>query len=142
MVEAKIRVELTKLSKVENPFYGKTTTKKVVEETLYHDRDERDNIAPFGIMATIAIERIDGDTDVLDIKLNKYYFDEDDLPNTYHTFFEIDGKEFELCLGVKDDQVADLTLCEWDCVGDFEDGDDPMYYYHKDKFTSFLKMYL
>ena len=55
MVEAKLRVELTQISKVENPFYGKTTTKKVVEETFYHDRDERDNIAPFGIMATIAM---------------------------------------------------------------------------------------
>lgn len=147
MVEAKLRVELTQISKVENPFYGKTTIKKVVEETFYHDKDERGNIAPFGIMATIPIkhhyDNCDEDgVDVFDIKLNKYYFEEDVLPNTYHCLFTIDDKVYELALGVKNDQIADLTLCEWACVGDFEDGDNPMFYYYKDEFTSFLKMYL
>ena len=142
-----MRVELTKLSKVENPFYGKTITKEVFERTFYHDKDERDNIAPFGITATIPInhhyDNCDEDgVDVFDIKLNKYYFEEDVMPNTYHCFFSIDEKMYELCLGVKDDQVKDLTLCEWASVGDFEDCDEPMFYYNKDEFTSFLKMYL
>ncbi len=139
MVEAKIRVKLTKLSNVENPFYGKTIAKNVFEQTLYHDKDERENIAPFGITATIPIKHYYG-TDVFDIKLNKYYFDEDILPNTYHCFFTIDDKMYELCLGVKDDQVNDLTLCEWASVGDFEDGDDPMFYHYKDEFTSYQKL--
>ena len=142
MVEEKLRVELTQISNDENPFYGKTTAKKVVEETFYHDKDERDNIAPFGIMGTIAIERSLGNTDVFDIKLNKYYFEEDELPNTYHCFFTINDKIYELCLGVKDDQIADLTLCEWVCVGYFEDGEDADNIYGIKEFTSFLKMYL
>ena len=142
MVEEKLRVELTQISNDENPFYGKTTAKKVVEETFYHDKDERDNIAPFGIMGTIAIERSLGNTDVFDIKLNKYYFEEDELPNTYHCFFSINDKIYELCLGVKDDQIADLTLCEWVDVGYFEDGEDADNIYGIKEFTSFLKMYL
>lgn len=147
MVEAKIRVELTKLSKVENPFYGKTTTKNVFEQTLYHDKDERDNIAPFGITATIPIEHHydecdEKGTDVFDIKLNKYYFDEDVLPNTYHCFFIIDEKMYELSMGIENEQILDLTLSEWASVGDFEDGNDPMFYYYKDEFTSYYKMYL
>ena len=142
MVEEKLRVELTQISNDENPFYGKTTAKKVVEETFYRDKDERDNIAPFGIMGTISIERSLGNTDIFDIKLNKYYFEEDELPNTYHCFFTINDKIYELCLGVKDDQIADLTLCEWVCVGYFEDGEDADNIYGIEDFTSFLKMYL
>lgn len=147
MVEAKIRVELTMLSKVENPFYGKTTTKKVIEESYYHDKDERNNIAPFGINATIAIEHhydhCDEDgVDVFDIRLNKYYFEEDVLPNTYHTFFNIDGKTYELSMSVVNEQVKNLALFEWASVGDFEDGDKPLFCYCKDEFTSYQKMYL
>lgn len=146
MIEAKLRVELTKLSKVENPFYGKTTTKEVFERAFYHDKDERDNIAPFGIKATIAIDHhYDGceekGSDIFEININKYYFQEDVVPNTYHCYFAIDEKMYELCLGVKDDQVKDLTLCEWASVGDFEDSDEPLFYYHKDEFREYFKMY-
>jgi hypothetical protein len=55
MVEAKLRVETVENSNIENPFYGKTLVKKVTEETFYHDKDVRKEIAPCGIKATLKL---------------------------------------------------------------------------------------
>lgn len=142
MVEAKLRVELTHLSDDVNPFYGKSMTTKVVEETISNDKDERENIAPFGIKASISIERGQGHIDVFNINVNKHFFEEDELPNTYHCFFNIDGKVYELSFGVKKDQISDLTLCEWLEVGYFEDGDNADNYYYIEAFTTYFKLYL
>jgi hypothetical protein len=147
MIEAKLRVKLTKLSNVDTHFYGKITSEKVVEDTMFFEKDIRSVIAPFGIKATIAIDHhYDGceekGSDIFEININKYYFEEDVVPNTYHCCFAIDGKMYDLGFGVKDDQIKDLTLCEWASVGDFEDGDDPMFYYYKDEFREYFKMYL
>jgi hypothetical protein len=143
VIEAKLRVKLTKLSDVENFFYGKTTRTMVVEDVMENTCDKRENISPFGIKAIIDIKRhYDKDeTHIFEINVNKHYFEEDVMPNTYHCFFIIDEKVYELCLGIKDEQVCDLTLAEWSSVGDFENDGEPLYYYHKDKFRMFNKMY-
>jgi hypothetical protein len=147
MIEAKLKVKLTKLSNVDTHFYGKITSEKVVEDTMFCEKDIRSVIAPFGIKATIAIDHhYDGceekGSDIFEINVNKYYFEEDVVPNTYHCYFAIDEKMYELSFSVKDDQIKDLTLCEWASVGDFEDGDEPMFYYYKDEFREYFKMYL
>jgi hypothetical protein len=77
-----------------------------------------------------------------DIFIRIYKLEEDVLPNTYHCYFAIDGKMYELSFSVKDDQIKDLTLSEWASVGDFENGDEPMFYYYKDEFREYFKMYL
>ena len=147
MIEAKLKVKLTKLSNLDTHFYGKITNEKVVEDTMFCEKDIRSVIAPFGIKATIAIDHhYDGceekGSDIFEININKYYFQEDVLPNTYHCHFTIDGKMYELSFSVKDEQIGDLTLSEWASVGDFEDGDDPLFYYYKDEFREYFKMYL
>ena len=85
MVEAKLRVEMLE-NRVgsKNPFYGSTMVKKVVEDILLHDKDTRNDIAPYGIYATIAINSkvVLGEGDkpletkkVFDIKVSKHYLD-------------------------------------------------------------------
>ena len=56
MIEAKLRVKLTKLSNLDTYFYGKITSEKVVEDTMFCEKDIRSDIAPFGVKATIAID--------------------------------------------------------------------------------------
>ena len=67
-----------------NPFYGSTMVKKVVEDILIHDFDKRNDIAPCGVYATIAIDSTitlgEGETPlrtkiVFDIKVDRHYFD-------------------------------------------------------------------
>ena len=146
MVEAKLKVKLTKLSNLDTHFYGKITSEKVVEDTLFCEKDTRSIIVPFGIKAKIAISHhYDGcderGTDMFDININKYYFQEDVLPNTYHCYFAIDGTMYELSFSVKNKQIDNLTLSEWASVGDFEDGDVPLFYYYKDEFREYFEMY-
>ena len=146
MIEAKLKVKLKKLSNLNTHFYGKITNEKVIEDTLFCEKDIRRDIAPFGIKATIAIDHhYDGcdekGSDIFEININKYYFQEDVLPNTYHCYFAIDDKMYELSFSVKNGLIADLTLTEWSSVGDYEDGDDPMFYYYKDEFKEYFKMF-
>ena len=133
MVEAKIRVEALKSGS--NPtFYGNTLVKKVIEETLLHDYDKRENVAPFGVIATIKI----GDV-VLDIRVNRYYFDYEGSDG-YMAFFSIEEKVYEVW--VKFDENNDfenLWLSEWLQSGDFEDGDDADNIYKMEDFTTFAK---
>jgi len=133
MVESKIRVEA--LESGYNPtFYGNTLVKKVIEETLLNDYDKRENVAPFGVIATIKV----GDV-VLDIRVNRYYFDYEDS-GEYVAFFSIEEKVYEVC--VKFDENNDfenLWLSEWLQRGNFEDCDDADNIYHMEDFTTFAK---
>lgn len=133
MIEEKIRVEA--LESRNNPtFYGNTLVKKVIEETLLHDYDKRENVAPFGVIATIKV----GDV-VLDIRVNKYYFDYEGSDG-YVAFFSIEEKVYEVW--VKFDENNDfenLWLSEWLQSGDFENGDDADNIYKMEDFTTFAK---
>ena len=130
MVEAKIRVEA--LTSWNNPFYGNVLVKKVTEESLMHDYDKRENVAPFGVIATIKV----ASDIVLDIRVNRYYFDYEGS-DSYVAFFSIEEKVYEVW--VKFDENNDfenLWLSEWLQSGDFENGDDADNIYHMDKFTT------
>jgi hypothetical protein len=134
MVEAKIRVEA--LESRNNPtFYGNTLVKKVTEESLMHDYDKRENVAPFGVIATI---KVASDV-VLDIRVNRYYFDYEGSGG-YVAFFSIEEKVYEVW--VKFDENNDfenLWLSEWLQSGDFENGDDADNIYKMEAFTTYAK---
>ena len=116
MVEAKLRVEMSENRMgSKNPFYGSTMVKKVVEDTLIHDKDTRDDIAPYGIYATIAIDSkvVLGEGDepletkrVFDIKVSKHYLDHegDALEKGRNIAEEADIKQFTLC-GEREAQI-------------------------------------
>ena len=132
MVKAEIRVEA--LTSWNNPFYGNVLAKKVTEESLMHDYDKRENIAPFGIIATIKV----GDV-VLDIRVNRYYFDHEDS-DSYVAFFSIEEKVYEVWVKFdENNDFEDLWLSEWLQSGDFENGDDADNIYHMEDFTTFAK---
>ena len=132
MVESKIRVEVTEFSNVNNPFYGNTIRKNVVEETHLHDKDLRKNIAPCGVVATFSIDKSYENEDgkkidakeVFNIKVNRHYLDEDVLPDTYHAFFNLDERVFEVFAHIEGKQIVHVGLMEWLNQGYFEDGDD------------------
>lgn len=133
MVKAEIRVEA--LTSWNNPFYGNVLAKKVTEESLMHDYDKRENIAPFGIIATIKV----ANDVVLDIRVNRYYFDHEDS-NDYVAFFSIEEKVYEVWVKFDtDNNIENLWLSEWLQSGDFENGDDADNIYHMEDFTTFTK---
>ena len=134
MVESKIRVEVTEFSNMNNPFYGNTIRKKVVEETHFHDKDLRENIAPYGMKATFSIdksctlgegEKIDkiDAKEVFDIKVNRRYLDHESS-GSYLAFFQIDERVYELFVHFEGKHITNITLSEWLNEGDFEYGED------------------
>ena len=138
MVEAKLRVETLEYRNNNNPFYGNSLFKKVTEETFYHDKDVRTNIAPSGIKATLKV----GDVMVMDITINKYYLEHeatDDGLNRYIAFFGINDKVYEVCVWFDiDNKIKDVSLSEWLQIGDFENGDDAdnIYWLSENHFTT------
>ena len=145
MVEAKLRVETLEsrdknLMGHENPFYGNTLVKKVTEETFYHDKDDRKNIAPSGIKATLGI----GDA-VMDITINRYYLEHectDDGLSRYVAFFSIEEKVYEVCVWFNENNsLNSISLSEWLHSGYFEDGDDADNIYWSDEhFISYTSL--
>lgn len=132
MVESKIRVEVTHISDAVNKYYyGKTTTKKVYEETHIHDMDKRANIAPYGVYAIFSIDRSYTDDEdkrinakeIFDIKVNRRYLDHESS-GSYLAFFQIDEKVYELFVHFEGAHITNITLSEWLNCGYFEDGDD------------------
>ena len=136
MVEAKIRVEVTHISDAVNKhYYGKTTTKKVTEETFIHDMDKRTKIAPYGVTAIFSLDKsyYDGEDyinnkkinakDIFDIKVSRRYFDHEH-ENGYIAFFHIDERVYELWVLFDGKHIINIMLSEWLSEGDFENGDD------------------
>lgn len=134
MVQAKIRVEA--LSTRNNPlFFGNVLVKKVTEETLMHDYDNRKNVAPSGIIATIKVSN----NTILDIRVNRYYFDHEDS-DSYVAFFSIEEKVYEIWVKFDTNKnIENLWLSEWLQSGDFENGDDADNIYHMEDFTTYAK---
>ena len=137
MVEAKLRVEVLEtrnknLMGDENPFYGNTLVKKVVEESLMHDFDKRKNIAPCGLIATIKVGEC-----VFDIRINRYYL-EHESENSYVAFFQVEEKVYEVWVELDDPHIPliNITLSEWLHCGDFEDGDNADNVYKNKDFTT------
>ena len=147
MVEAKLRVEMLE-NRVgsKNPFYGSTMVKKVAEDILLHDKDTRNDIAPYGIYATIAINSkvVLGEGDkpletkrVFDIKVSKHYLDHED-DGGYLAFFQIEEKTYEVFVHFDEQNCIDtITLSEWLNGGDFDDGEDADNIYRIGDFTTF-----
>jgi len=132
MVEAKIRVEVTCFSNAVNKaFYGTTINKKVIEESFLHDMDKREDVAPYGVMATFSIDKSYTDTEgkhidakeIFDIKVNRRYLDYES-GGSYIAFFHIDERVFELFVHFEGPHITNITLSEWLNCGYFEDGDD------------------
>jgi hypothetical protein len=147
MVEAKLRVEMIENREgSKNPFYGSTMVKKVVEDILLHDKDTRDDIAPYGIYATIAINSkvVLGEGEkpletkkVFDIKVSKHYLDHEG-EGRYLAFFQIEEKTYEVFVHFDEQNRLDtITLSEWLNEGDFEDSEDADNIYQIEDFTTF-----
>lgn len=141
MREAKLRVEQTTFNNGTTIYYGNVITKKVVEDYHIAEFDKRKDIAPCGVSATIAIDRSYNDIDdnnidekeVFDIKITASYLDYED-ENRYNTFFEINGRTYEVCVWYgEDNTISEISLLEWESYGDFEDGDDADNIYRGDK---------
>ena len=145
MVEAKLRVEMLENREgSKNPFYGSTMVKKVVEDILIHDFDKRNDIAPCGIYATIAIDSTitlgEGKTPlktkrVFDIKVDRHYLDHEG-DNGYLAFFSIEEKTYELWVHFEGKHITNIMLSEWLDSGSFEDGDDADNVYNAKDFTT------
>lgn len=137
MREAKLRVEQTTYNNGTTAYYGNVINKKVVEDYHIAEYDKREEIAPFGIYATISIDKshndIDGnkidEKDVLDIKISASFFDYE-AENRYIAFFHIDTDTYEVCVWFKDGKIEDVMLSRWDNYGEFEDGDNADAIYH------------
>lgn len=131
MVESKIRVEVTEFSNVNNPFFGNTIHKSVFEESHFHDKDLRENIAPCGVIATFSIdksyENADGKKidakEVFDIKANRRCLDYESS-GSYLYFFQFDERVFEIFVHFEGKQITNIMLSEWLNQGYFEDGED------------------
>ena len=123
MTEAKLRVETSENRSGNNPFYGSTLVKKVTEETLCHDKDDREDIAPSGIKAVLKIRNT-----VMDITINRYYLEYQETHSElsrYTAFFSMDEKVYEVCVWFnKDNNISSISLSEWLKTSDFEDGYD------------------
>ena len=133
MVEAKIRVEALE-SRNNATFYGNTLVKKVTEETLMHDYDKRENVAPFGIIATIKVANV-----VLDIRVNRYYFNY--VGGSYVAFFSIEEKVYEVWVKFNENNdLENICLFEWLQSGDFENGDDADNIYKMEDFVTYAKI--
>ena len=133
MVEAKIRVEALESRNNAN-FYGNTLVKKVTEETLMHDYDKRENVAPFGIIATIKV----ASDIVLDIRVNRYYLDY--VGGSYVAFFSIEEKVHEVWVKFNENNdLENICLFEWLQSGDFENGDDADNIYKMEDFVTYAK---
>ena len=145
MVEATIRVERTHLSNGNKPSFGNTIVKEVYEESHYHDKDERKNIAPKGVNATISIDRSHTDfdnkeidaRDIFAIKVNRRYLDYE-YDNGYITFFHSDSKVYELYVKFDENgDIENINLSEWLSEGEFEDGEDADNVYSMKDFVAF-----
>ena len=149
MVEAKLRVEMTETRNgSKNPFYGNTMVKKVVEDILYHDTDKREDVAPCGVYATIAINSEvkfgEGDAPlktkkVFDIKINSRYFDSEG-DGSYVAYFTIEEKTYEVWVRFEDKHLMEITLSEWLDGGSFEDGNDADNVYYKEDFATISEL--
>ena len=145
MVEAKLRVETLESRNKntmgdENPFYGNTLVKKVTEEIFLHDKDERKDIAPSGIKATLKIGNV-----VMDITINRYYLEHeatDERFSRYVAFFSIEEKVYEVCVWFnQDNSIKAISLSEWLHSSYFEDGDDADNIYWSDEhFVSYTTL--
>lgn len=134
MIEAKLYIKYTQLSKHPDFTHGKVTRETEIKDVLTWDRDDRKNIAPFGLRGTIFIERGGtGITDVFDFNISNNYFYKDALPDTYHCSFYVDDKSYTLSFSVANDQIADLTLYE---RSEYE----PIRCHYKNEFTEYYKM--
>ena len=137
MVEAKLRVETSENRNNNNSSYGNSLVKKVTEETFYHDKDVRKDIAPSGIKATLKV----GDA-VMDITINKYYLKHEETDyglSRYVAFFTIDGKLYEVCVWFDvNNKIKEVSLSEWLESGYFEDGEDAdnIYWLSENHFTT------
>ena len=139
MVEHKLRIETLENRNNNNPFYGNTLVKKVTEEIFYHDKDEREDIAPSGIKATLKVGNV-----IMDITINRYYLEHectDDEMSNYHAFFHVNEKVYEFCVWFdKKENIQDASLSEWLNGGYFEDGDDADNIYKKNDFICLTKL--
>ena len=143
MVEATLRAEMLENRNANNPYYGTTMVKKVVENVLIHDFDKREEIAPCGVKATIAINSIFGAKSdkvqetkkILDIKINRYYF-EKESSGGYIAFFSIEERVYEVYVHFNGKHITNVTLSEWLERGYFEDGDDADNVYQSKDFIS------
>ena len=149
MVEAKLRVEVLETRNgSKNPFYGNTMVKKVVEDILYHDTDNRKDVAPCGVYATIGIKSKvtlgEGDAPlealkVFDIKINRRYFDREGN-GCYVAYFTIEEKTYEVWVRFEDRHLMEITLSEWLQSSYFEDGDNADNIYHVCDFTTISEL--
>ena len=142
MVESKLRVEVTRFDNGKTHYYGNVIVKKVVEDTRLCEFDKRDEncIAPFGIVATITIDKSSNKIDakeVFEIGVNRYYFDHES-DGSFIAFFNLEEKVYELRVKFNENnEVEDLWLSEWLENGYFQDGDDADNIYKMNKFTSY-----
>ena len=111
---------------------GITINKKVIEESFCHDMDKREDVAPYGVIATFSIDKsydalADGKKidakEVFDIKVNRRYLDHESS-GSYLAFFQIDERVYELFVHFEGAHITNITLSEWLNEGDFEDGED------------------
>lgn len=135
MVEAKLRVETLERRDNDNPFFGNTLAKNVVEETLCNDKDYRENIAPSGIKATL---KVVGNT-LMDITINRYHlgYHYTDGLSLYTSHFSIFSRIYEVSVWFDGGELQSATISEWYNDGDFLEDLNPDNVYRSEDFETF-----
>lgn len=125
-METKLRVEVKEEPFNNQKFYGNAYSTKVVENVFHCEYDNRENIAPLGIKATLKLEN--GSTMTITAEKNAINYDtySEGEKTNYYTFFQVDNWVYELEVTFLNDNLVDnVSLSEWYSNEDFEDGVNP-----------------
>ena len=133
MVQANLKVIISGLITLSNPFYGSVTRRKVIDETFIRENNHAIT-APHGVHAEITIS-----DKHFNIEISRTYLGcEDEDENTYAAYFH--DNEVVYKLWVKFDgkgNIDQIILSEWLESGSFFDGDDADNVYQTANFTKY-----
>ncbi len=123
-METKLRVEVKEEPFNNQKFYGNSYATKVVEDIFNCEYDNRENIAPLGIKASLKLEN--GSTMTITAEKNAINYDtySEGEKTNYYTFFHVDNWVYELEVTFLNNNLDNISVSEWYSNEDFEDGVD------------------
>lgn len=136
MVQSNLKVIISDLTALNNPFYGNTTRRKIIDETFIREHDNA-VVAPHGVHAELTI---DGKN--FNIEVSRTYLTYEDADgDTYVAFFHDDEKVYELWVKFDENgDIENIVLSEWLHSWYFEDSEDADNIYSNDCFTNYTTL--
>ena len=133
MVQANLKVIISGLTALSNPFYGTTTRRKIVDETFIREHNTAVT-APHGIHAEIVVGNKN-----FNIEVSRTYLEFEDADgDTYVAYFHDDEVVYELWVKFSENgEIENIVLSEWLHSWYFENGEDADNMYSSDCFTNY-----